>query len=469
MSAKPLRFWDLALYAVAMTLSLRWLSVAAAVGPASLPMWVAAVIGFMAPLVIATAEMAGRFEGEGGIYIWTREAFGPFAGFLCGWLYWTCNIPFFSGLLVFIVNVLAMAAGPKTLAVMQNPALFMGAALLISIAVAAMHLMGLVMGKWISNLGAAAVVGLLLILVAAGAVLAIKPGPATDFIHASYAPPLTADGAILWGTMVFAFGGPEALAFLRNDVEGGMRQILKVLAAVGALLTVSYITGTSAILSILTPVQATRLSGVPEALSQALNRLGMGGLAPACLLLLALALLGGYSSWFGVAARLPFAAGVDNFLPAAFARRHHKTGAPVAAILAQSAAVIVLVVFSEISQAGGASLKSAYDFLVAMTVISYTLPFVFLFAVYLKVQERPAPADAWTLPGGARGARTIGWMGLAVSISAILCTVVPSADVMDKRAYVLKLVIASAVLILWGVLVYIWGARRAVAVQGAQS
>jgi len=39
LSAKPLRFWDLALYAVAMTLSLRWLSVAAAAGPASLPMW----------------------------------------------------------------------------------------------------------------------------------------------------------------------------------------------------------------------------------------------------------------------------------------------------------------------------------------------------------------------------------------------------------------------------------------------
>jgi len=34
LSAKPLRFWDLALYAMAMTLSLRWLSVAAAAGPA---------------------------------------------------------------------------------------------------------------------------------------------------------------------------------------------------------------------------------------------------------------------------------------------------------------------------------------------------------------------------------------------------------------------------------------------------
>jgi hypothetical protein len=90
---------------------------------------------------------------------------------------------------------------------LQNQALFMAFALLISIAVAAMHLMGRSMGKWISNFGAAAAVGVLLILIAAGVSLALKPGrPATDFIHASYAPPLTADGAILWGTMVFASG-----------------------------------------------------------------------------------------------------------------------------------------------------------------------------------------------------------------------------------------------------------------------
>ena len=447
-----------------MTLSLRWLSVAAAAGPASLPMWIAAVICFMAPLVIATAEMAGRFEGEGGIYVWTREAFGPFAGFICGWLYWTCNIPFFSGLLVFIVNVLAIAAGPKAVALVQNPAMFLTFSLLLSIAVAAMHLMGLEMGKWISNFGAAAAVGVLLVLIAAGAVLALRPaGPATDFVHASYIPPLTANSAILWGTMVFAFGGPEALAFLRNDVEGGIRQILRALAMIGGLLTVSYIAGTSAILSILTPAQATRLSGVPEAVSQALGRLGLGGLAPFCLVLIAIALLGGYSSWFGVAARLPFAAGVDNFLPAAFGRRHPKTGAPIAAILTQSIAVIVLVVFSE----AGSSLKLAYDFLVDMTVISYTLPFVFLFAVYLKVQSQPAPAEAWTAPGGAAGARVIGWTGLLVAISAILCTLVPPADAADKAAVVWHLLIASGVLILGGVLIYIWGARRALTAQEA--
>jgi amino acid transporter len=459
MVAKPLRFWDLTFYAVAMTLSLRWLSVAAAAGPASLPMWVAAMFGFMAPLVVATAELTGRFDGEGGIYTWTRQAFGPFAGFICGWLYWTCNIPFFSGLLVFIVNVLALAAGPKAAVLMRDQAVFVIATTLISVVVAGLHLLGLGMGKWLSNFGAAAAVGLLLLLVGAGATVAITHGPATDFVHASYAPPLNADGALLWGTMVFAFGGTEALAFLRNDVEGGMRQILKVLAMVGVILTTSYILGTTAILAILPPSAATHLSGMPEALSRALARLGLGVLTPACLLLLALTLLGGYSSWFGVAARLPFAAGVDNFLPAAFGRRHPRTGAPVAAILAQAAAVILLIVFSVLSQEG-TSLKRAYDFLVDMSVISYTLPFLFMFAVYLKVRAWPAPAGAWTTPGGAGVARAIGWLGLLVAISAILCTLVPGADVTNKLASILRLVIASAVLIVCGVLVYIWGAQR---------
>ncbi len=216
-------------------------------------------------------------------------------------------------------------------------------------------------------------------------------------------PPITADGAALWATMVFAFGGPEALAFLRGDVEGGTRQILRVLAVVGALLAVAYIAGTLAMLSILQPAEASRLSGVPDALRIALSRLGLGGFAPAALLLLGLSMLGGYSAWFGVAARLPFVIGVDHYLPSAFARRDARTGAPTTAILVQVAAVIALVLLSQ----AGATVKGAYDFLVSMSVLSYTLPFVFLFIVYLKVQAQPAE-EIWTTPGGRNIARAGG-------------------------------------------------------------
>lgn len=454
--AKPLRSFDLVLTTVAITLAIRWVAVAAAAGPASLPLWGLAMLGFMTPLVIATAELTTRFPGEGGLYAWTRETFGPFTGFLCGWLYWTCNLPFFSGLLYFVVNALVIAGGPHLAAAAGAPVVFVAIALLIAAAVAGLHLLGLGTGKWLSNFGALAMVGLFLFVILAGVVLALRRGPATDFLHARYAPPLTADGAILWSTTVFAFGGPEALAFLRDDVKGGVRQILRVLAVVGVLLVVCYVLGTMAMLSILPASEASRLSGVPDVLRGALTRLGLPMLAPLALLLLALGQLGGYSAWFGVAARLPFAAGVDRMLPPAFGRRSARTGAPTVSILVQTVATGLLVVLSQ----AGADLKAAYDFLVAMTVLSYTVPFVFLFAVYLKVQSSPAPAGAWRAPGGAGAARLIGIVGLAVTLSAILCTLVPSPDASDKLWAVAKLVIASAVLAVSGVAVYAWGARR---------
>jgi len=120
-------------------------------------------------------------------------------------------------------------------------------------------------------------------------------------------------------------------------VEGGTRQILKVLLVVGVLLTAAYSLATLGMLSILSAGEISRLSGLPDTLRLSLSRLGLGASAPAVLVVLAAALLGGYGAWFGVAARLPFAAGSDRLLPEAFARRDPRTGAPRAAILLQMA------------------------------------------------------------------------------------------------------------------------------------
>jgi glutamate:GABA antiporter len=457
MTGRPLRFVDLALYAVAMTLSIRWIAAAAAAGPMSILLWVLAMVGFMGPLVIATAELTSRFPGEGGLYGWTGQALGPFAGFVTGWLYWTCNLPYLSGLLYFIVNVLAVAGGPTVQNAVKEPAVFAAFAVALAVLVAALHFMGLGIGKWLGNVGAAASIGLLAILIAAGAALALSRGSATNFTTTSYALPLNADGAALWATMVFAFGGPEALAFLRGDVRGGMPQILKVLAVVAVILAGAYVLGTLAMLAIMAPGEASRLSGVPDAVELSLSRLGLGALAPGALILLALSLLGGYSAWFGVAARLPFVIGVDRYLPAAFARRSPRTGAPTTAILVQTLAVIILVALSQ----AGASVKAAYDFLVSMSVLSYTVPFVFLFIAYLILQGRAAPADAWAPRGGPRVARRIGAVGLVVTLSAIACTMVPSPDATDKVGAVVKLLVASTVLIAAGVAIYAYERRRA--------
>jgi glutamate:GABA antiporter len=465
MSARPLiGFWDVVLYATAMNFGIRWLSTAAAAGPASLLIWVLAALGFLAPLAIATAELAGRHEGEGAVYAWTREALGPFAGFICGWIYWTCNLPFFSGLLYFIVGVVATAGGPDIKDALAHPGAQVILASALALGVAALHLAGLGVGKWLSTFGAISSLALLALLVGAGVALTAAHGPATSFSSASYLPAFDANGAILWSTMVFAFGGAEGVALLRNDVRGGMASLVRAIGAVGVFLALAYIAGTAAIMAVLPAAEASRLTGLPDAIALSLSRLGASGWAPIALGVLAVASLGSYSAWFGVAARLPLAVGIDRYAPAALAKLHPRTGAPVAAIATQTVIVILLVIFSQ----AGATMAAAYDFLVAMSVLSYTLPFVFLFMAYLKAQDRPAPAGVWVTPGGTNAARAIGWTGLLVSLSAIACTLVPSPNAADPAGATLKLLFASGVLILSGAGLYAFvRARRAGTSSGA--
>jgi amino acid transporter len=456
-SKKTLGFLDLLLYGGSVAISIRWISTAAGAGPASLPIWVAAILLFGGPLILATAVLTGRFDHEGGVYAWTGETFGPFWGFLCGWLYWMSNLPFFSGMLIFMLNLLLVALGPAGQPFLTHSWMFTTLAVAVSIAVGAAHYFGMGSGKWLSNIGSGSNVVLfgLLVLVAAG--VAQTHGSATDFVHADYRPPLGANGAILWATMMFAAGGPESLAFLRNDVRGGMPTVLKVLALVMVAQIVFYMVSTSALLVILPASAATHLSGLPDALVAGLKALGLEAVAPVVLIGGFLGSLGSYSAWFGIGARLPFAAGLDAFLPAAFARRDPRTGAPVVSIVVQTVIVAVIVV---ISQAGN-TFAGAYDFIVSMSVLSYALPFLFLFAVFLALRKTPVAAGVWTMPGGAAAVVVVGVSGFAATLLAIGCSLVPSPDAKDPAWEMVKLLVASAVLIGAGVAFYAVARRRA--------
>jgi amino acid transporter len=46
------------------------------------------MIVFFIPYGLITAELGAAWPGEGGVYVWVREAFGTFAGSLSSLLYW---------------------------------------------------------------------------------------------------------------------------------------------------------------------------------------------------------------------------------------------------------------------------------------------------------------------------------------------------------------------------------------------
>ena len=108
-------------------------------------------------------------------------------------------------------------------------------------------------------------------------------------------------------------------------------------------------------------------------------------------LLLFIGAIGGTSSWIAGAARVPFAAGVDAAMPAAFAKLHPKYRTPHVALIVQAIATTVLFLASVYVSVGGGktTIQEAYDIMVNLTILIYFLP-------YCTCSRRSSACDRWT-------------------------------------------------------------------------
>ena len=81
---KAMGLGDLVLFYVVTALSLRWIATAAAAGPSSIVIWIVGCVTYFVPLTFCVLELSSRYPEEGGIYLWSKKAFGEFAGFMTG-------------------------------------------------------------------------------------------------------------------------------------------------------------------------------------------------------------------------------------------------------------------------------------------------------------------------------------------------------------------------------------------------
>jgi amino acid transporter len=101
---RVLGFRDLVLFYAVTGSSLRWIASAAAAGPSSIVIWIGAWAVFYTPLALSVIELSSRYPDEGGIYVWSKHAFGDFSGFITAWTYWAANLPYFPAVLYFAAS-----------------------------------------------------------------------------------------------------------------------------------------------------------------------------------------------------------------------------------------------------------------------------------------------------------------------------------------------------------------------------
>jgi amino acid transporter len=167
--------------------------------------------------------------------------------------------------------------------------------------------------------------------------------------------------------------------------------------------------------------------------------------------------VGGFGLWFGVGARVPFAAGIDSYLPKSFARLDPRTGAPTVALWTQATVIALFVVIGQ----AGTTVKGAYSVLVSLMVLATMLPFLSLFASAIKLASAaPVPGEA-RIPGGRFTVIAMGLLGLATTLGAIVLALVPAPGETNPLLALLKVAGTTVVLLGVGVAIYLAGSRSA--------
>ena len=420
---KQLGFADLTFACVLMVVIPDFFGAAVKAGPASVCLWLLAIVFFFVPQALVVSHLNRRLPLEGGLYEWARVAFGDLAGFLVAWNLWLYVVLYSAAVGLVTTNYLSYVLGPEYSWIATNRRALFAVTLAIVAGLMLVTHLGLRVGKWVTNTGS-------FLTIVTVAVLALLPflrhaqGTLAEYHPLKLAlPPLTLSkmtfGALCGLEYAAIFSG-EA----RNPVRHFPRAILLAVPLVAAL----YIFGTSAILAFVSPDSVDLIGPIPQAL-----RLGFAGMpaaqiiVPVAILLLLTNYLSSFSLNFAANTRLPMVAGWDHLLPPWFTRLHPNYRTPVNSILFLG----VVTLFAGLAALIGVRELEAFSMLQVWGFAFYGLAYLALFAIPLFAKRGSKLRSGLPLKLAAV-------CGLLLTLLFVTLSIFPIVDVVNRAAYATK-------------------------------
>jgi amino acid transporter len=455
---KTMGFWDVLLFNIATVLGPRWIAAAGHNGTSSISLWVLAAVFFFLPGALVINELSSRFPEEGGLYVWSREAFGDFHGFIAGWTYWIYTVFYFPGLLLASASMSAYIIGGRGAELAQNRTFLLTVSLAMLLVAVVLNIIGLNVGKWLQNAGGVGTYVPLLMLGGVAALVVFRRGSVTHFTVANMMPAWNWDTVNFWSQIAFAFTGLELVSAMSEEIRDPRRTLPRAAFGASALISLMYIAGTFAILALVPAADLDPQSGVFHAITLGSMALKIGMLGVLAAVLVTVGNAGGVGSTVAGIARIPFVVVIDRYLPAAFGRIHPRWKTPYISILVQAIVSGAILLVSQIND----STRGAYQFLIDAAIILYFIPFLYMFAAVIKLARRRDRKDnphAVLVPGGIPGVWISGGLGFVVVLVGIFVSLVPPGDSTNKLGFELKLVGGTIASILLGLVLYWRGAR----------
>jgi amino acid transporter len=445
---------------ILLVVGIPWPGLAAKQGGTHIWYWLAAIVGLFVPLAAVVGWCAQVWPYEGGVYQWTKYAFGPFAGFMSAWNFGLWALLAVSNVGILTATSMSYGLGPRAGWMEDSHTLI--AALTVGLfgLILLVNLPGFGIGRWVAHFGTAVTV---LVAVLLMGLLFVHPHASAARPHVSPQAPfslgmpvLTLMSVNLFSKIAFnGLSGLEQVAVFAGETRNPGRTIMRSAWIAAPMIAAIYILMTGSTLAYIPAAKVDLTGPIPQLLAAAFGGGGAGSgmdwglmLGRATILVLGVALVAQYAVLVAETSRLPMVAGWDRMAPAWFTRLDPRWKTPTRSIAVIVAAAIAMGLLATY----GTGAQEAFQVINSVGNVFYGLYYLMMFAIPLAV--------------GARFAvRAGGWLklaavcGLAVTMLALAFNFLPIVDVANKWMFGAKVACASLVLNVVGVGVYMLGTR----------
>jgi amino acid transporter len=429
---------DLLLFSVSAILTIDTLASAASMGVTWFTWWGITMVLFFIPYGLMTAELGAAWPGEGGLYVWVREAMGDRWGSLAAWFYWINNaywIP--SVYMVFAGTLHTIFLRPLLPPHLQDGPhatwLQAGIAIATTWATVAVGVVRLSVSKWLPNVGAVVKVAIFIGLGALGLGALFSGVPPANAFHAS-------DFVPRWSALTFLpvlfynALGCELMSSAGEEMRNPQKDVPRVILLSGLVICVVYVLGVLGILLAVPLADLSLLTGTWDALAALGNRYGAAGHTLVLVLGVGFlyACIANIVTWSLGVNRVAAAAAQEGALPAVLGRLHPRFHTPYMAF-------VIMGIVSTVLLAGNAMLSSSasnvFWMVFKLSGVVFLFSYLLVFPAFLILRHtRPNQPRPYRMPGGVPGA----WIAALVcwGFIAFACALFfkPAPDVEAGRA-----------------------------------
>ncbi len=434
--------WGLAIFTFSFLVNVNTTPQLATFGLSALLIFILAIGLFLTPTAMAATEMGTTWPRTGGIYIWTRLAFGEPAGFMIIWLEWANFVVAWPGIMGTLTLEAAFILDP---ALNDNPVFLVTVVVLVTWLAAGMALRGLKVARgfaWYSVVIGTVIPVIILVGFATASLIGGTP-PAMDASPSAIFSGFDETNIAFISGALLMFSGIEISAIHAADIHNPARTIPRSNVIAVALCFFLLAPLTMAIAILVPAGDINIVTGLLQSAQMIFERFNVSWLLPIFGFCIVTGLMTGLVQIINGPSRGLVVAGRQGGNLPPVLQRENKNKMPVVIILTQAtiSSVLALGYFFL------GSVQNAW-FMFALIQTNMTLiMYGIMFASVIKLRySRPNTERPYQIPGKKVGLYAVTGIGIMVCVIGLLVSFQPTDEAkgMSTAVYVTILLLGTA-------------------------